>query len=155
MRAEARQLAGLVIVVAGLLCAGCGVPRWPAAGPITSPYGLRWNGGPDLHRGVDVAVALGTPIHPMKDGRVRYAGTMAGYGRVVWIDHDRTTLSVYAHLSRVDVSAGERVTRATVLGLSGQSGNATGPVLHFEIWRGGRPVDPVPALGGWPPASRP
>jgi murein DD-endopeptidase MepM/ murein hydrolase activator NlpD len=86
----------------------------------------------------------------MREGRIRFAGTMSGYGLVVWIDHPGDVLTVYAHLSEIRVRAGEPVESQGVIGLSGQSGNATGPHLHFEVWRRGREVDPVAFLGGRP-----
>ena len=90
----------------------------------------------------------------MARGTIRFAGTMRGYGLVIWIDHPGSLLSVYGHLSAVGVRAGEAVSGRQVIGLSGQSGNAAGPHLHFEIWRHGLEVDPVPFLGGFPPLSR-
>lgn len=138
--------------VAVLLLAACATPQWPVDGPLSSPYGLRMMGSvlPDLHRGVDIAVPVGTPVRPMLDGRVRFAGTMSGYGQVVWIDHSDDLLSVYAHLSEVAVTEGQEVSKATVIGRTGQSGTATGPHLHLEVWRWGREVDPVQLLGGPP-----
>lgn len=134
-----------------LALAGCAVPRWPVDGPLISPFGFRWQGLlPDLHRGVDLAAPLGTPVRTMAPGSVRFAGTMAGYGQVVWVDHGGAVLSVYAHLSRLDVRTGQRIEARQVVGLSGQSGNAAGPHLHFEVWRWGREADPVPLLGGPP-----
>lgn len=119
--------------------------------PITSPFGLRLRGiVPGIHRGVDLAVPTGTPVHSMAPGRVRFAGVQRGYGNVVWVDHGGDVLSVYAHLSSISVQAGERVAGGQVLGLSGSSGDATAPHLHFEIWRWGREMDPVPLLGGFP-----
>ena len=115
---------------------------------MTSPFGLRWRGGPEIHRGIDLDVPTGTPVRAMDDGRVRFAGAMRGFGRVVWIDHGRTTLTISAHLSRIDVRAGQRVEAGQPIGLSGATGDVTGPHLHFEVWRWGRPVDPVPLLGG-------
>lgn len=144
-------LIALVVVSLG----ACTLPRWPVDGTMTSPYGFRWVGGPDLHRGVDISVPLGTPVYAMKPGRVRFAGTMSGYGNVVWLDHGRDVLSVYAHLSRIDVQEGQAVDRSAPIGLSGQSGNATGAHLHFEVWRGGREIDPVEALGGFPKPANP
>jgi murein DD-endopeptidase MepM/ murein hydrolase activator NlpD len=99
---------------------------------------------------VDIAVPTGTRVLAMKNGRVRFAGTMAGYGRVVWLDHPGGILSVYAHLSEVHVRAGQAVDDRQVIGLSGQSGNARGAHLHFEVWRHGREIDPVPFLGDFP-----
>lgn len=118
---------------------------------MISPFGLRMEGWlPGLHRGVDIQVPTGTEVRSMAPGRVRFAGTMGGYGRVVWLDHGETVMTVYAHLSEVRVETGERVGGRTVVGLSGRSGNAQAPHLHFEIWRWGREVDPVPLLGGFP-----
>lgn len=86
----------------------------------------------------------------MSGGRVRFAGEMRGYGNVVWIDHGGDVLSVYAHLSEVRVRTGEVVGGRDVVGLSGSSGEASAPHLHFEVWRWGRVEDPVPLLGGPP-----
>jgi len=75
---------------------------------------------------------------------------MEGYGNVVWLDHPGGTLSAYAHLSEILVSPGAEVGRDEVLGLSGSTGTASGPHLHFEVWKGGRPVDPIAYLGARP-----
>ena len=118
---------------------------------MISPFGVRWQGAlPSLHRGIDISVPEGTAVRPMAPGRVRFAGTMRGYGQVIWIDHGGEVLSVYAHLSALEVEAGEAVDGRQVIARSGQSGNAASPHLHFEIWRWGREVDPVPLLGGFP-----
>jgi murein DD-endopeptidase MepM/ murein hydrolase activator NlpD len=86
----------------------------------------------------------------MAPGTVRFAGTMRGYGRVVWVDHNPRLITVYAHLSEIHVVTGDRLSHRQRVGLSGQSGNATAPILHFEIWRWGKERDPVPLLGGPP-----
>jgi len=142
--------------VAGLAIAatlGCGIPRWPVDAPLSSDFGLRLRGiRPDIHRGVDFSVPTGTEIRAMAEGRVRYAGTMSGFGNVVWLDHGGTILSVYAHLSSIRVREGERVGRGDLVGLSGATGDVTAPHLHFEVWRFGREVDPVPLMGGRPKA---
>lgn len=146
MRAR-RALPILLALAAG----ACAIPRWPVEGPITSPFGLRMRGIlPSVHRGVDIGVPSGTEIRAMADGRVRFAGVMRGFGNVVWIDHGGEVLTVYAHLSRILVQQGEEVDGGDVLGLSGSSGDVTSPHLHFEVWRWGREVDPVPLLGGRP-----
>jgi len=69
---------------------------------------------------------------------------------VVVLQHGANVRTLYAHLSKLNVRAGQRVTARDVIGLSGRSGNATGPHLHFEIRRWGRPEDPVTLLGGPP-----
>jgi murein DD-endopeptidase MepM/ murein hydrolase activator NlpD len=141
----------LLLLLVLLPLFGCSIPHWPVRGDLLSPFGLRTRGfSVDLHRGVDIDVPDGTPVHAMARGRVRFAGTMRGYGQVVWLDHPGSVITVYAHLSALAVREGEEVGNGQVLGLSGHSGNVTGPHLHFEIWRHGREVDPVPLLGGFP-----
>jgi murein DD-endopeptidase MepM/ murein hydrolase activator NlpD len=141
----------ILLLILGLLSSSCYIPRWPVDGPLISPFGLRFRGvSPDLHRGVDIRVPDGTSVRTMARGRVRFAGTMAGYGNVVWVDHPRGVISVYGHLSVIQVSKGEEVRGGQVIALSGHSGNAQGPHLHFEVWRHGREIDPVPFLGGFP-----
>lgn len=133
------------------MLAGCHLPRWPVDAPVTSGFGLRFLGGrPDIHRGVDLDVPSGTAVEAMYEARVRFAGVMRGFGNVVWLDHGGGTLTVYAHLSEIHVREGQHISGGTVLGLSGASGDVTAPHLHFEVWRWGREVDPVPLLGGLP-----
>ncbi|MDX1566634.1 MAG: M23 family metallopeptidase [Longimicrobiales bacterium] len=146
----------LLIAAAGLLVglgtlAGCAIPRWPVEAPMTSPFGIRWRGVlPEIHRGVDIRVPVGTPVRAMAPGTVRFAGIMSGFGQVVWLDHGAAVMSVYAHLSEIRVREGQVLDGHPVIGLSGDSGNAEAPLLHFEIWRWGREQDPVPLLGGPP-----
>ncbi len=143
---------GLMLAAPAVLgMVGCGLPQWPLEGPIIAPFGVRWEaGGPTIHRGVDIVVPTGTAVHAMSGGVVRFAGVMADFGLVVWVDHGDAILTVYAHLSEILVVEGEAVTRDEILGLSGASGNATGPHLHFEIRGRGHQVDPVAMLGGPP-----
>jgi murein DD-endopeptidase MepM/ murein hydrolase activator NlpD len=139
------------IVVAAIL-SGCSIPRWPVAGTMTSAFGFRMRGwSPDLHNGVDVAADEGAPVRAMKDGTVIHAGEMSGYGLVVMLQHGRNLRTVYGHLSRIAVRSGEQVDGGALIGNVGHTGNATGSHLHFEVWRWGRPDDPVPLLGGLPP----
>lgn len=130
---------------------GCAIPRWPVDAPVSSDFGVRWRGVlPEVHRGVDLAVPEGTPVKAMTSGTVAFAGVQTGYGNAVWIDHGGQVFSLYAHLSRIDVASGAEVRAAQVIGLSGQTGDVTGPHLHFEVWRWGRQVNPVTLLGGYP-----
>ena len=141
-----------LVAFLALASISCQTPQWPVEGRLSSPYGMRMRSlGGDLHRGVDIAAPVGTPVRPVLGGRVRFAGTMRGYGRVIWIDHADEVLTVYAHLSEIAVEAGQEVSKATVIGRTGQSGNAAGPHLHLEVWRWGREVDPVTMIGrpGW------
>jgi murein DD-endopeptidase MepM/ murein hydrolase activator NlpD len=138
----------LLVFIAG---SACSIPRWPVDGVVSSPFGLRLRGwSPDLHEGVDVAAPHGTTVRAMKAGRVEHAGAWGGYGLSVLIAHGSNVRTLYAHLSRIDVSEGERVGGGQQIGAVGQTGSATGPHLHFEVWRWGRAEDPVPLLGGFP-----
>jgi murein DD-endopeptidase MepM/ murein hydrolase activator NlpD len=105
---------------------------------------------PELHRGVDIAVPIGSEVRAMAPGKVRFAGEQSGYGNVIWVDHGGEVLTVYGHLSRLYVRAGDVVGSRDVLGLSGDTGDVTAPHLHFEVWRWGRERDPAPLLGGYP-----
>lgn len=141
-------------LLAMLLCAGtvgCAIPRWPVSAPMTSAYGLRFRGiRPEVHRGVDLGMPEGTEVRAMAPGRVRFAGVQRGFGNVVWLDHGGEVLTVYAHLSVIQVRTGDKVEGHGVVGMSGSTGDARGAHLHFEVWRWGREVDPVPLLGGRP-----
>ncbi|MEX1256243.1 MAG: M23 family metallopeptidase [Gemmatimonadota bacterium] len=140
-----------IVAASGALAPGCTIPRIPVESAVTSPFGVRWSGVlPRVHRGVDLRAAQGTPVHPMASGRVRFAGWMEGYGNVVWLDHPGGVLSAYAHLSEIHVTQGAPVEEGALLGLSGSTGTVSGPHLHFEVWKGGRPVDPIAYLGARP-----
>lgn len=146
-----RRPSSLLAAAVAVAVTACGIPRWPVDAPLSSPFGIRFRGvRPELHRGVDLAVPTGTEVRSMAAGRVRFAGNMSGYGNVVWIDHGGDVMTVYAHLSVLRVRAGEAVGGRAVIGLSGATGNATSPHLHFEVWRWGHQRDPVPLLGGFP-----
>ena len=132
-------------------CAGCSIPRWPVSGPVTSPYGFRMRGlSPAIHRGIDIYVPNGTPVKAMTSGTVEFAGEMRGYGTVIMLRHSPRLRTIYGHLSKLNVKQGDHVEGQQVIALSGQSGDATGPHLHFEIVRWGKEEDPVPLLGGFP-----
>jgi len=118
---------------------------WPVNGPITGAFGERRGGR--RHPGVDISAPIGTEVRDAFAGRVTVAGssspTYSGYGLLVVVQHANGDQSLYAHLSRVLVHVGDTLTGGDVLGLVGQTGNATGPHLHFEIRRGGSVLDPV------------
>ena len=116
---------------------------------VTSGYGFRkdpFGGGSEYHNGVDLAGAPGTAIHAWKPGIVKYSGWQPEYGRMVVVAHDDGTETAYAHNSTNLVKAGQRVDAHTRIALVGSSGRSTGPHLHFEVRRDGKPVDPVPLL---------
>ncbi|HEU5209250.1 MAG TPA: M23 family metallopeptidase [Longimicrobiales bacterium] len=145
------KLLRAAVAVLVLTIGGCALPQWPVGGTMTSPYGLRFLGWrPDIHEGVDIAAPEGSDVRAMSQGRVSYAGAMAGYGNVVFLRHNTGIVTVYAHLSSIAVRADQLVNRGDVVGRVGRSGNASGAHLHFEVWIDGRSVDPVLMLGAFP-----
>jgi murein DD-endopeptidase MepM/ murein hydrolase activator NlpD len=116
----------------------------PIATEPTDGFGPR---GTRFHTGVDYPAPVGTPVVAARDGVVASVGVLAGYGNVVELAHEQGVTTLYAHLSRILVEPAERVTRGTVVGLVGQTGDATGPHLHFELRVRGAAIDPAAPLG--------
>ncbi|GAA3876341.1 M23 family metallopeptidase [Streptomyces sedi] len=122
----------------------------PVEGVGGSGYGnagALWSSG--YHTGADFPVSTGTPVVSVSDGEVVTAGSGGSYGTEVVVRHDDGHYSQYAHLSSLSVSAGQTVTAGDQLGLSGATGNVTGPHLHFEIRTGpsyGSDIDPLTYL---------
>jgi murein DD-endopeptidase MepM/ murein hydrolase activator NlpD len=94
------------------------------------------------HLGVDYAAATGTPARTVADGVVSFAGMQNGYGNVVFVQHSAGQTTVYAHLSKLLVRTGEKVRQGHNIGLTGATGWATGPHLHFEFRVNGAFQDP-------------
>ncbi|MEL6472012.1 MAG: peptidoglycan DD-metalloendopeptidase family protein [Cyanobacteria bacterium J06623_4] len=118
---------------------------WPTRGTVTSGYGWRWG---RMHRGVDVAGPVGTPIVAAAMGVVEQAGwNSGGYGNLVEIRHPDGSLTRYAHNNRLNVSAGQTVKQGQQIAEMGSTGYSTGPHLHFEVHlRGQGAVNPVAYL---------
>ncbi|MGV0837359.1 M23 family metallopeptidase [Mycolicibacterium thermoresistibile] len=113
----------------------------PTRGVWTSGFGYRWG---VLHGGIDIANAVGTPILAAADGVVIETGPQGGYGIWVKLRHSDGTVTVYAHLSSVGVSVGQRVMAGDQIARMGNTGNSTGPHLHFEVLLDGvNRVDPA------------
>ncbi|MGY1823826.1 M23 family metallopeptidase [Geodermatophilus sp. SYSU D00079] len=117
----------------------------PTAGRTSSCFGWRWGA---LHGGVDIAAPIGTPIYAAHSGVVQRAGTATGFGYAVYIRGDDGAVTVYGHVNRYFVQAGERVVAGEQIAEVGNRGQSTGPHLHFEVHPGGAmygsQVDPVP-----------
>jgi murein DD-endopeptidase MepM/ murein hydrolase activator NlpD len=117
----------------------------PVPGAMTSGYGMRRHpilGYKRMHAGLDFRGRTGTPIRAVTDGRVTRAGRMGGCGIGVMLNHAGDLATRYCHMSGMAVSAGQYVTRGQVIGYIGSTGLSTGPHLHYEMYRGGRHVDP-------------
>lgn len=123
-----------------------GAFRYPLADiTVTDNFGYsRKTGAYTIyHRGTDFAASLRTPVYATNDGVVRFAGNLLAYGKIVIIDHGARVASYSLHLDRMDVREGEVVKRGQVIGLSGDTGYALEPHLHFSVKVGGISVDPV------------
>jgi murein DD-endopeptidase MepM/ murein hydrolase activator NlpD len=122
---------------------------WPINGILRSSYGGRldpFSGEGAFHKGVDLAAPKGTPVHVTADGVVQKAAWEGGYGKLIVIDHGNGVETYYAHLSSFMVVPGLEVRRGEVIALSGGTGHATGPHLHYEVRLGGVPVNPYKYL---------
>lgn len=117
----------------------------PVSGRISSQFGTRFHpvdGITKFHGGMDIAVPNGTPVGAAAEGTVVFAGPKGGYGNLVIIDHPDGRQTRYAHLSSLNVTAGDPVSIGQQIALSGSTGKSTGPHLHFEVRENGRPIDP-------------
>jgi murein DD-endopeptidase MepM/ murein hydrolase activator NlpD len=107
---------------------------------FTSGFGPRWG---RMHNGTDFASAYGTPIYATADGVVVHAGWEGGFGRLIRIRHEFGIETYYAHLSKIHVNVGQRVSRGDRIGDMGNSGRSTGTHLHYEVRQSGKPVNPM------------
>ncbi|MEW6718960.1 MAG: M23 family metallopeptidase [Thermodesulfobacteriota bacterium] len=122
----------------------------PAPGPVSSSYGIRRHPVSEesrLHTGVDISVPAGTEVKATADGIVSFAGWTENGGTVVVLEHGRGFRTAYAHNREATVRVGQRVARRETIAFSGSTGLSTGPHVHYEVWRNGRPADPAGYLG--------
>ena len=103
---------------------------WPAQGVLTSSYGWRWG---RLHKGIDIAAPIGTPIVAAAAGKVVGAGWHSGYGNLIKLEHLDGSVTYYAHLNRILVTHGQQVKQGELIAEMGSTGHSTGSHLHFEI----------------------
>jgi len=116
---------------------------WPMTGRVTSHFGKR---GRRMHKGIDIAANVGTPIRAASGGEVIFSGRRKGYGGTVVVDHGGF-ISLYAHCSAMIAKVGDTVRQGDVIAKSGRTGNARGAHLHFEIRDAqNRPLDPETLL---------
>ena len=105
---------------------------------VSSPYGWRWG---KLHTGVDYPRPEGTPVSVIQPGQVSYAGDISGYGNAVIVSHPGGLSTLYGHLSKINVSSGQKIEPGTVIGNTGSTGNSTGPHVHFEVRQGSKRLE--------------
>lgn len=117
--------------------------------PVTSGFGKRVHpilGEVRMHTGIDYGAPYGTPIRAAAAGKVFQAGWMGGYGQAVIIIHGKGVSTLYGHMSKINVAAGQMVKKGDVIGLVGSTGLSTGPHLHFEVRINGEPQNPAAYL---------
>lgn len=121
----------------------------PSRGRLSSRYGMRYHPilrRRKLHTGDDIAASHGSTIKAARSGRVLYSGWKKGYGNTVIIDHGGGVTTLYGHASKLGVKAGQPVRAGEYIANVGSTGYSTGPHLHFEVRKNGKPVNPRPYL---------
>lgn len=116
---------------------------YPLTGRLSSGFGERWG---RMHRGIDLAVAMDTPVAAAASGTVITAEYKESYGNLVQIDHGYGIVTSYAHLDSISVTVGQDVARGEIVAYSGNTGNSTGPHLHFEVINNGEYLNPLDYL---------
>lgn len=122
----------------------------PAEGTLTSTFGSRLSpvtGQPGFHYGLDIAAEEGEKIGAFADGTVREIGE-SSYGNYLILDHNDGFATLYAHCSSISAKVGDKVKCGDEIAQVGQTGNATGPHLHLELWKNGMALDPANYLSG-------
>lgn len=118
----------------------------PVEGWITSEFGYRkspFTGERDFHSGLDIANNLGTNVITTANGKISYAGRKMYYGNLVIIDHGYGKVTKYGHLEKILVQQGQKVKRGESIALLGNTGQSTGPHVHYEVLINGTPVNPI------------
>jgi murein DD-endopeptidase MepM/ murein hydrolase activator NlpD len=116
------------------------------SGYISSLYGQRtdpFDGNQATHRGIDFAGAAGSQVLAVADGIVSHTGLDGGYGRMIEVTHGDGYVTRYAHNAKVLVKPGQTVKRGDAIALMGSTGRSTGPHVHFEVLRNGKPMNPL------------
>lgn len=162
MKKTLKNYLGVVSIWLGTVSLVCGFEGSGLQSPIKQPVQVIAHFGQERagynHQGIDVVAPMYTPLYAVADGIVTKAapdskGVDKGGGHMIFIDHLDGTSSWYMHLSEYGVSEGDRVQAGQWIGLSGASGEVTGPHLHFEYRMGGVPIDPYFIFGQNPYTS--
>lgn len=122
---------------------------WPVKGKVFKPFGEQYNAEykvSTMNDGIDISVETGSDIRCVEDGEVAFAEWYNGAGKLIIIDHKNGFHTLYSHIGTLLVSKGDQVNKNQVIALSGQTGSAQIPSMHFEIRRRGVPVDPMQYL---------
>ncbi|MFX0558881.1 peptidoglycan DD-metalloendopeptidase family protein [Tepidibacillus infernus] len=132
---------GTKISTSSISSRGSGNFKWPVMGGIiTSPFGQRWG---RAHTGIDISGTNGLTVKAADGGKVTFVGWKSGYGKTIIVSHGNNVETWYNHLSEYYVSEGDNVVQGQKIGKMGNTGNATGTVLHFEVRINGVPKNPI------------
>ncbi|AZC33173.1 peptidoglycan DD-metalloendopeptidase family protein [Pseudomonas chlororaphis] len=126
----------------------------PVSGPLSSKFGVRrfFNGEErNPHAGLDFAVPAGTPIKTPAAGKVILIGNYFFNGNTVFVDHGQGFISMFCHMSKIDVKVGQQLARGGVVGKVGSTGRATGPHMHWNVSLNDARVDPAIFIGAFQP----
>jgi murein DD-endopeptidase MepM/ murein hydrolase activator NlpD len=124
---------------------------FPVGGDISSPFGHRQHpmtGKDDFHSGIDISTSPGNPVKATADGIVSFSGWSGGSGNLIVLEHGHGFSTFYAHNRKLNVRVGQKVKRGDVISYAGSTGDSTGPHVHYEIWKEGKPVNPKDYLKG-------
>jgi len=119
---------------------------FPVNGSVSSFFGKRespTNGMKEFHSGLDISTTPGNPVRATADGIVSFSGWNGGSGNLVVLEHGHGFSTFYAHNKMNTVKVGQKVRRGDIISYAGSTGNSTGPHVHYEIWKEGKPVNPV------------
>lgn len=126
-----------------------GTLPWPCRGSVVTKFGKiihpKYN-TKTKNNGIDISASYGDKVHAVAPGKVVYADRFMGYGNLVLIDHLDGYYSLYGHLAEMLVEVGQEISEGRILGRIGESGSLSGPMLHFELRKNGKPVDPLAYL---------
>jgi murein DD-endopeptidase MepM/ murein hydrolase activator NlpD len=154
IREEVIQTAAMVTEIRAFLASQRDLYRatprgMPVDGRLSSPYGYRNHprtGDRRFHGGVDLSASLGSAVRATADGIVSFSGWTLESGNAVVVEHGNDFTTVYCHNQKNTVRVGQKVARGDLVAMAGSTGTSTGPHVHYEVWRGGRHVDPAPYL---------
>lgn len=117
----------------------------PTRGRISSHFGYRkdpFHKRKALHTGIDFSARTGTPVITTADGVIKSAGWRKGYGKCIVVQHKSGYKTLYGHLSKINVKAGQKVKSGDMIGKVGSTGRSTGPHLHYEVYKNGKRINP-------------
>jgi murein DD-endopeptidase MepM/ murein hydrolase activator NlpD len=145
-REESEDIAKGRVPYSGDFAKGMGALEWPVRGQVVGHFGPETHprfGTTIQNNGIDIKADIGTPVRSVAKGRVEYTSdNYASFGPIVILNHGDGYFTLYAHLSEILVSVGQEITPGQIIGRAGDTGSLKGPILHFEVRKGGTALNP-------------